>query len=103
MADLATRLETRLRWVRSWSDTEQLMKEAEATDAYAVCPRPEGQGDRPVHKGVEYWQAYGLDDAEENFGAAREAAKDTLRIAREAEGRRGRGKQKAEELQAGPS
>ncbi len=45
-------------------------------------------------------QGYKLDDAEENFGAAREAAKDTIRIAREArDGSQAAQKKKAEAMQ----
>ena len=102
MADLSTRLDERLRWVRMLrSDTEQLMAEAEATDAYAVVPAQKDTVTALYTKGVEDWQAYRLDDAEESFGMAREAAKDTLRLAREArEGRDSVELKKAEELQA---
>lgn len=102
MADLSTRLDERLRWVRMLrSDTEALMAEAEATDAYAVVPAQKDTVAALYVKGVESWQAYRLDDAEENFGAAREAAKDTLRLAREARaGRSATELRKAEELQA---
>ncbi|MCX7031252.1 MAG: chitobiase/beta-hexosaminidase C-terminal domain-containing protein [Spirochaetes bacterium] len=102
MADLSTRLDERLRWVRMLrSDTEQLMAEAEATDAYAVVPAQKDTVNALYTKGVEDWQAYRLDDAEESFGAAREAARDTLRLAREArEGRSSVEKKKADELQA---
>jgi nucleoid-associated protein YgaU len=102
MADLSTRLDERLRWVKMLrSDTEQLMAEAEATDAYAVVPAQKDKVAALYTKGVEDWQAYRLDDAEESFGMAREAAKDTLRLAREArEGRDSIEARRAEELRA---
>jgi nucleoid-associated protein YgaU len=102
MADLSDRLDERLRWVRMLrSDTEQLMAEAEATDAYAVVPAQKDKVAGLYTKGVEDWQAFRLDDAEESFGSAREAAKDTLRLAREARsGRDAVQLKKAEELQA---
>ncbi len=102
MADLSSRLDERLRWVRMLrSDTEQLMAEAEATDAYAVVPAQKDTVTALYTRGVEDWQAYRLDDAEESFGMAREAAKDTLRLAREArEGRDSVEAKRAEELRA---
>jgi len=102
MADLSARLDERLRWVRMLrTDTEQLMAEAEATDAYAVVPAQKDIVTGLYTAGVEDWQGYRLDDAEENFGAAREAARDTLRLAREARGSRDTvERQKALELQA---
>jgi nucleoid-associated protein YgaU len=102
MADLSTRLDERLRWVRMLrTDTEQLMADAEATDAYAVVPDQKDKVAALYTRGVEDWQAYRLDDAEESFGAAREAAKDTLRLAREARsGRDAAEKKRADELQA---
>jgi nucleoid-associated protein YgaU len=102
MADLSSRLDERLRWVRMLrSDTEQLMAEAEATDAYAVVPAQKDKVAALYTKGVEDWQAFRLDDAEESFGAAREAARDTLRLAREARGGQSAlAKQKADELRA---
>jgi len=102
MADLSSRLDERLRWVRMLrSDTEQLMAEAEATDAYAVVPAQKDKVAALYTKGVGDWQAFRLDDAEESFGAAREAARDTLRLAREARsGQSATAKQKADELKA---
>jgi nucleoid-associated protein YgaU len=101
MADLSSRLDERLRWVKMLrTDTEQLMAEAEATDAYAVVPEQKDIVASLYTAGVEAWQGFRLDDAEENFGAAREAAKDTLRLAREArEDRDTVERQKALELQ----
>jgi nucleoid-associated protein YgaU len=102
MADLSARLDERVRWVKMLRiDTEQLMAEAEATDAYAVVPAQKDTVNKLYTAGVEAWQGYRLDDAEENFGAAREAAKDTLRLAREARANRDTvERQKALELQA---
>jgi nucleoid-associated protein YgaU len=102
MADLSARLDERVRWVKMLrTDTEQLMAEAEATDAYAVVPAQKDIVNSLYTAGVEAWQGYRLDDAEEKFGAAREAAKDTLRLAREARANRDTvERQKALELQA---
>jgi nucleoid-associated protein YgaU len=74
MADLSARLDERVRWVKMLrTDTEQLMAEAEATDAYAVVPAQKDIVNSLYTAGVEAWQGYRLDDAEEKFGAAREA------------------------------
>ena len=85
MTDLANTLEGRLAGVRTLkSDTEQLMKQIEDSDLYTYAP---GQKDKVTTlyvNGVNAFQGYKLDDAEENFGAAREAARDTIRIARDA-------------------
>ena len=101
MTDLGNRLESRLAAVKSVKfETEQLMKQAESEDLYTWAP---GQKDKVTSlylKGVDSLQGYRLDDAEENFGAAREAAKDTIRIAREArDGSQAAQKQKAEAMQ----
>ena len=77
------------------------MKQAESEELYQYAP---GQKDKVTSlylKGVDSLQGYKLDDAEENFGAAREAAKDTIRIAREArDGNQAAQKAKAEAMQA---
>jgi nucleoid-associated protein YgaU len=101
MADLQKTLETKIGTVRGLkAETEQLMKDAESSNAYQYAP---GQKDLVTSlylKGLTAYQGYRLDDAEEAFGAAREAARDTIRIAtaarssdQEAE------KKKADELQ----
>jgi nucleoid-associated protein YgaU len=101
MTDLANRLETRLGWVRQLKrETEQYMKEAEDTGAYAYAPEQKEKVSGLYLKGVDSYQGYALDDAEEYFGAAREAARDTLRMAREKrENRQADERAKAEALQ----
>jgi nucleoid-associated protein YgaU len=85
MTDLANRLETRLASVKSLKyETEQLMKQAEAEELYQYAPEQRDKVLALYTKGVDSLQGYRLDDAEESFGAAREAARDTIRIAREA-------------------
>ena len=100
MSDLANRLQTRLDWVRQLKrETEQYMKEAEDSGAYADAPGQKEKVTGLYLKGIDSWQAYALDAAEEYFGAAREAAKDTLRIARDKrDTRQAEEKQKAEAL-----
>jgi nucleoid-associated protein YgaU len=101
MTDLANRLETQLATVKSLKyETEQLMKEAESEGLYAYAPSQKDKVTSLYLKGVDSFQGYRLDDAEENFGAAREAARDTIRIAREArDGSQAEQKQKAEAMQ----
>jgi nucleoid-associated protein YgaU len=101
MTDLANRLESRLAGVRALkSDTEKLMKEIESSGLYTWAP---GQKDKVTTfylNGLTALQTYKLDDAEENFGAAREAARDTIRIAKDAQDTtQAAEKQKAEALQ----
>jgi nucleoid-associated protein YgaU len=84
MSDLANSLQDRLDWVRQLKrETEQLMKQAEDTGAYADAPGQKEKVTGLYTQGIGAWQAYELDPAEEYFGAAREAARDTLRISRE--------------------
>ncbi|HET6452466.1 MAG TPA: chitobiase/beta-hexosaminidase C-terminal domain-containing protein [Spirochaetia bacterium] len=101
MTDLANRLETHLAAVKSVRyETEQLMKQAESEELYQYAPDQRDKVLSLYTKGVDSWQAYKLDDAEENFGAAREAARDTIRIAREArDSSQAAQKQKAEAMQ----
>jgi nucleoid-associated protein YgaU len=101
MTGLANSLEKRQGWVRQLkAETEQYMKEAEDSGAYSDAP---GQKDKVTGlylEGVEAYQSYDLDRAEERFGAAREAALDTLRIARQKrDSRQAQEKAKAEALQ----
>jgi nucleoid-associated protein YgaU len=100
MTDLSNRLETRLNWVRQLKrETEQYMKEAEDSGAYAYAPGQKEKVSGLYLKGIDAYQGYALDPAEEYFGAAREAARDTLRIAREKrENRQAEEKKKAEAL-----
>jgi nucleoid-associated protein YgaU len=101
MTDLANRLETQLASVKSLKyETEQLMKQAESEGLYAYAPEQKDKVTGLYLKGVDSYQGYKLDDAEENFGAAREAALDTIRIAREArDGSQAEQKKKAEAMQ----
>jgi len=101
MTDLANRLETRLAAVKSLKyETEQLMKQAEAEELYQYAPDQRDKVLALYTKGVDSLQGYRLDDAEENLGAAREAARDTIRIAREArDSSQAASKEKAEAMQ----
>jgi len=86
MTDLKNRLETQLASVRTLKyDTEQLMKQAESGDAYTWAPDQRDKVDSLYLKGIDSYNGYKLDDAEENFGAAKQAAMDTMRIAKEAQ------------------
>jgi len=102
MTDLRNRLEARLANVRTLKyDTEQLMKQAEDQELYMWAPEQKDKVTGLYLKGLDAWHAWDLDNAEENFGAAREAARDTLRIAQEArDSRQAELKAKAEALQA---
>ena len=101
MTDLRNRLEARLANVRTLKyDTEQLMKQAEDEELYTWAPEQKDKVTGLYLKGLDAWHAWDLDNAEEDFGAAREAARDTLRIAQEArDGRQAEMKAKAEALQ----
>jgi nucleoid-associated protein YgaU len=100
MTDLRNRLEGRLANVRTLKyDTEQLMKQAEDGELYALAPGQREKVTSLYLKGLDSWQGYRLDDAEESFGAALEAAKDTIRIAREARGNQAETKRKADAMQ----
>jgi nucleoid-associated protein YgaU len=100
MTDLANALETQISLVRSLKyDTEQLMKELEDTNAYAAVPDQKDTVTGFYLKGLTAYSGYKLDDAEENFGAAKEAAQDTLRLAQENKADQEVQKQKAEALQ----
>jgi nucleoid-associated protein YgaU len=101
MTDLANKLETQIATVKSLKyETEQLMKQAESEGLYTYAPEQKDKVTTLYLKGVDSYQEYKLDDAEENFGAAREAARDTIRIAREArDNSQAAQKQKAEAMQ----
>jgi len=100
MSDLSNRLQGRLDWVRQLKrETEQYMKQAEDSGAYADAPGQKQKVTGLYLKGIDSYQAYALDPAEEYFGAAREAARDTLRISREKrDTRQAEEKKKAEAL-----
>ena len=55
-------------------DTEQLMKQAEDEELYTWAPEQKDKVTGLYLKGLDAWHAWDLDNAEENFGAAREAA-----------------------------
>ena len=100
MSDLRARLEARLANVRTLKyDTEQLMKQAEDGELYSLAPGQREKVTSLYMKGLDAWQGYRLDDAEESFGAALEAAKDTIRIAQEARGSQAETKKKADAMQ----
>ncbi len=87
MATLRNTLETRLADVQAArSDAEQSMKEAESTNAYSYAPAQKGKVNDLYLAGLQAQGAYKLSDAEESYGAAAQAAKEVLRIAREARG-----------------
>jgi nucleoid-associated protein YgaU len=102
MSDLQKRLETKIATVRGLkAETEQLMKDAESSDAYTYAPGQKDTVTALYLKGLDAYQGYRLDDAEENFGAAREAARDTIRIAKAAQDASSADqKKKADEMQA---
>jgi nucleoid-associated protein YgaU len=87
LASLRDRMETRLADVKAAKyAAEQSMKEAESTNAYAYAPAQKGKVNELYLAGLQAQGNYKLDEAEESFGAANEAAKEVLRIAREARG-----------------
>jgi len=82
MADLRDRLQARVDWVKILKrDTEQYMKDGEAAEAWKYAPELREKVNTLYVKGLNAFRGYLLDDAEENFGAAREAAKDLVRAA----------------------
>jgi nucleoid-associated protein YgaU len=82
MTDLYGRLDDRLAYVRGLkAETETYMAEAENTDAYRWAPEQKDKVTTLYVQGLDAWAAYELDGAEESFGAARAAARDTLTIA----------------------
>ncbi|HEY9595459.1 MAG TPA: chitobiase/beta-hexosaminidase C-terminal domain-containing protein, partial [Spirochaetia bacterium] len=100
MSDLRNILETRLAKVKSLKfDTEQAMAEAENANAYAAAPEQKDKVTSLYLAGLDAYAGYKLDDAEEDFGAALQAARDTLRIAQETAGNEAVEKAKAEQLQ----
>ncbi len=83
MTDLSSKLENRLSWIRILKrDTEQFLQEAEAADANQWAPEAKDKANSLYLQGMEAFQGYKLDEAEESYGAAREAAKDALAEAR---------------------
>jgi hypothetical protein len=67
MTDLRNRLETRLVNVRTLKyNAEQLMKQAEDGELYSLAPGQREKVTALYLKGLDAWQGYRLDDAEEN-------------------------------------
>lgn len=84
MADLYDLLDKRIRWVRILKrDTEQYLDDAEKTEASAWAPDELKKTNKLYYMGVEAFQKYDLDASEEYFGSAKEAAKDTVKFARQ--------------------
>jgi nucleoid-associated protein YgaU len=84
MADLSSHLQNRLAWIKILKrDTEDYLQQAEAADANQWAPDQKNKANSLYLQGMEAFQAYRLDDAEESYGAAREAAKDAVNMARE--------------------
>jgi nucleoid-associated protein YgaU len=102
MATLRDSLETRLDALeRLRYDLEQDMKEAESTNAYSYAPAQKDKVTGMYLQGLQAQQEYKLGQAEESFGAALEAAREVLRIAKAArDAQTADEKQKAQEKQA---
>lgn len=84
MADLSAALDKRIAWIKILKrDTEQLLKDAEAADANQWAPEAKTKANNLYLQGMDAYQGYRLDEAEESYGAAREAAKDALALAQE--------------------
>ena len=84
MADLYDLLDKRIRWVRILKrDTEQYLDEAEKSEASAWAADELKKTNELYYKGVEAFQKYDLDASEEYFGSAKEAARDTVKFARQ--------------------
>lgn len=82
MTRLRDRLETRLQSVATLRyNVEQDMKEAESTNAYSHAPAQKDKVTTLYLRGLQAQQGYRLDESEESFGVALEAAKEVLRIA----------------------
>ena len=102
MAALRDGLETRLGSLKSLKyNVEQAMKEAESTNAYSYAPAQKDKVTSLYLQGLQAQQEYKLDQAEESYGSALEAAKEVLRIAKAArDAQTADEKQKAEQKQA---
>jgi nucleoid-associated protein YgaU len=84
MSDLSSLLDERIAWVKILKrDTEQYLQDAEAADAGQWAPAAKNKANALYLQGLDAFQSYRLDDSEESFGAAREAAKDAVRLAKE--------------------
>jgi len=84
MADLSALLEDKVAWVKVLKrDAEQFLKEAEEADAGRWAPQEKNTANDLYLQGLAAYQGYRLDEAERSYGAAREAAKDAVRLARE--------------------
>ncbi len=84
MSDLYDLLDKRIRWVRILKrDTEQYLDDSEKVDAATWAPDELAKTNELYFKGLEAFQNYDLDSAEQYLGSAREAAKDAVTLARE--------------------
>jgi nucleoid-associated protein YgaU len=84
MADLFDRLQNRIASIKILKrDTEQFLQDAETVDAATWAPDAKAEANALYLQGLDAFQSYRLDDAEENFGAAREAAKDAVTLAKD--------------------
>ncbi len=82
MSELYDLLTKRIRWVNILRrDTEQYLDDAEKAEASVWAPEELSKTNELYFKGVEAFQEYDLDSSEEYLGSAREAAKDTVRLA----------------------
>ncbi len=87
-AALHDTLSERIRWVEILKrDTNTYLDDAEAAEAHEWAEEELAETNRLYLLGVEAFQNYWLDESEEYFGAAREAAKDAARLARERKAR----------------
>jgi nucleoid-associated protein YgaU len=102
MAALRDNLEARLDALNTLRyRVEQAMKEAESTDAYSFAPAQKDKVTGMYLQGLQAQQEYKLDQAEESFAAALEAAREVLRPAKAArEARMADERRKAQEKQA---
>ncbi len=82
MADLYDLVNNRIRWVNILRrDTEQYLDDAEKVEADVWAPDELNKTNELYFKGVEAFQRYDLDASEEYLGGAKEAARDTVRLA----------------------
>ncbi|HTP58891.1 MAG TPA: hypothetical protein VMM82_08240, partial [Spirochaetia bacterium] len=102
MAALADKLEAGLDAMKTARyDVEQAMKEAESTNAYSYAPAQKDKVTGMYLRGLQAQQEYKLDQAQESYGAALEAAREVLRMAKAArDAQTADEKQKAAEKQA---
>ena len=77
-------LSERIRWIEILKrDTNTYLDAAEVAEAHEWAAEELAETNRLYLLGVEAFQSYWLDESEEYFGAAREAARDAARLAQE--------------------